>query len=185
MSFSTIDSMTDWMNSGELIDWNRQSNINANAYTGKYGNAPDPDIDGDAYFGGVTKYPYLRPVFNSAFQFNSDGTPVLRDATEYEQKVLGYAARVPVYDSSKIPTTPWTDYVTRTAITHNHQLSLSAGTEKSKLYMSLAYLDQQSPMKDQDYKRYTVNLNGEIQATDFLKVGMGVNLSHSIKIMVL
>ena len=27
MSFSTIDSMTDWMNSGELIDWNRQSNI--------------------------------------------------------------------------------------------------------------------------------------------------------------
>lgn len=74
MSFSTIDSMTDWMNSGELIDWNRQSNINANAYTGKYGNAPDPDIDGDAYFGGVTKYPYLRPVFNSAFQFNSDGT---------------------------------------------------------------------------------------------------------------
>lgn len=49
ISFSKIDSMTDWMNSGELIDWNRQSNINAGAYTGKYGNAPDPDIDGDAY----------------------------------------------------------------------------------------------------------------------------------------
>lgn len=51
--------------------------------------------------------------------------------------------------------------------------------------MSLAYLDQESPMKDQDYKRYTVNMNGEIQATDFLKVGMGINVSHSIKIMVL
>lgn len=47
--------------------------------------------------------------------------------------------------------------------------------------MSLAYLDQESPMKDQDYKRYTVNMNGEIQATDFLKVGMGINVSHSIK----
>ena len=93
---------------------------------------------------------------------------------------IGYATRVPVYDSSKIPTTPWTDYVARTAVTHNHQMSLFAGTEKSKLYMSLAYLDQQSPMKDQDYKRYTINLNGEIQATDFLKVGMGVNTSHSI-----
>lgn len=33
--------------------------------------------------------------------------------------------------------------------------------------MSLAYLDQESPMKDQDYKRYTVNMNGEIQATEF------------------
>ena len=42
MSFSTIDSMTDWMNSGELIDWNRQSNINANAYTGKYAMLPTP-----------------------------------------------------------------------------------------------------------------------------------------------
>lgn len=59
--------MTDWMNSGELIDWNRQANVNAGAYTGKYGNAPDPDIDGDAYFGGVSQYPYLRPVFNAAF----------------------------------------------------------------------------------------------------------------------
>lgn len=181
VSFSNIDSMTDWMNSGELIDWNRQSNINAGAYTGNYGNAPDPDIDGDAYFGGVSKYPYLRPVFNSAFQFDANGKPVLRDATQYEQEVLGYASRVPVYNSANIPTTPWADYVTRTAITHNHQLSLSAGTETSKLYMSFAYLDQESPMKDQDYQRYTVNLNGEIQATKFLKVGMGINASTSIK----
>ena len=52
-----------------------------------------------------------------------------------------YADRVPVYNSANIPTTPWTDYVTRTSLTHNHQISLSAGTEKSKLYMSLAYLE--------------------------------------------
>lgn len=62
-------------------------NINAGIYIGKYGNAPAPDINGDAYLGGLTKYPYLRPVFNSAFQFNVDGTPVLRDATKYEQDV--------------------------------------------------------------------------------------------------
>ena len=36
-------------------------------------------------------------------------------------------------------------------------------------------------MKDQDFKRYTANINGEIQATNFLKVGMGMNASHSIK----
>lgn len=57
--------------------------------------------------------------------------------------------------------------MTRTAITHNHQISLSAGSEKSNLYISLAYLDQESPMKDQDFKRYTANINGEIQATNF------------------
>lgn len=180
VSFSKIHSLTDWMNSGELIDWNRQSNINTASYTGKYGNAPDPDIDGEKYFNSV-QYPYMRPIFESAFQFNSDGTPVLRAATQYEKDVLGYADKVPVYNSNNIPTTPWTDYVTRTALTHNHQISLSAGTEKSKLYMSLAYLDQESTMKDQDYVRYTVNINGEIQATDFLKVGLGLNANTSIK----
>ena len=181
VTFSKIHSMTDWMNSGELIDWNRQATINAGAYTGKYGNAPDPDVDGDAYFGGVSNYPYMRPVFNTAWEFNSDGSYKMRPATDYEKEVLGYADQVPVYDSSKIPTTPWTDYVTRTALTHNHQLSLSAGTEKAKLYMSFAYLNQESPMKDQDYERFTVNMNGEIQATNWLKIGMGLNASHSIK----
>ena len=132
--FSKIHSMTDWMNSGELIDWNRQANVNAGAYTGKYGNAPDPDIDGDAYFLGVFLSILIYVlVFNAAFQFNADGTPVLRDATQYEKEVLGYADRVPVYNSANIPTTPWTDYVTRTSLTHNHQISLSAGTVKIKV----------------------------------------------------
>ncbi|MGV2541447.1 SusC/RagA family TonB-linked outer membrane protein, partial [Bacillus pumilus] len=70
---------------------------------------------------------------------------------------------------------------TRTGFTHNHQVSLSAGTDKSKLYMSMGYLNQDVPLKDQDYKRYTVNLNGEIKPLDFLTVGIGLNGSHSIK----
>lgn len=179
VTISKIDALTDWMNAGQLIDWSRQAKINAGSYTGKYGTAPDPDIDEDL-FGGVSKYPYLRPVFDSAFQFNKDGTPVLRPATEAE-KAMGYADMVPVYNSANIPTTDWKDMATRTALTHNHQISLSAGSETSKLYMSFAYLDQESPMIDQDYKRYTLNINGEIQATKWLKVGLGINANHSIK----
>lgn len=181
VTFSKLHSMTDWMNAGELIDWKRQASINAGDYTnGKYGNAPDPDVDGDKYF-QISNYPYMKSAFDAAFQFNADGTPILRDATEYEINVLGYASKVPVYDSSKIPTTPWKDYVTRTAVTQNHQISLSAGTEKSRLYMSMAYLDQQAAVKDQDYKRYSININGEMNATDWLKAGIGFNGSHSIQ----
>ena len=55
----------------------------------------------------------------------------------------------------------------------HHQISLSAGTETSKLYISLGYLDQEVPMKDQDFKRYTVNINGEITPMKWLKVGVG------------
>lgn len=184
VTFSKISSTTDWMNSGQLIDWNRQALINTGqyaAYGAKYGNAPDPDVDRAYLFEKPDTYSYMMPIFQSAFQFNADGTPVLRNATQYEMDKLDYAAQVPVYNGGNIPTTPWTDYVTRTAITHNHQVSLSAGSENSNLYMSLAYLDQQSPMKDQDYERYTVNVNGEIKPLKWLKVGVGLNGSHSIR----
>ncbi|MDR2915160.1 MAG: TonB-dependent receptor [Tannerella sp.] len=180
ITFSDLHSQTDWMNAGEQIDWNRQARINAGSYTGKYGNAPDPDVDGDVLF-SASSYPYMQPIFESAFQFNTDGTPVMRDATDYERNVLGYADRVPVYNSANIPTTPWRDYVTRTAITNNHQVSISSGTEKTSLYMSLSYLDQQAALIDQDYKRYSVNVNGDTQATKWLKVGIGLNASHSIQ----
>lgn len=179
VTISKIHSMTDWMDSGELIDWNRQTYINAGAYTGAYGTAPDPDIDGDLLFGGISKYPYLKDYFSKAWEYNADGSYKMRPATAAEKEAG--LTEVPIYNSRNIPTTPWTDYVSRTAITQNHQVSLSAGTETSKLYFSFAYLDQESPMKDQDFTRYTAKISGEIQASSFLKVGMGVNLNHSIK----
>lgn len=180
ITFSNLHSMTDWMNAGEQIDWNRQARINAGSYTGNYGNAPDPDVDGDVLF-GASSYPYMQSIFESAFLFNSDGSPVMRDATDYERKTLGYADRVPVYNSANIPTTKWRDYVTRTAVTNNHQVSLSSGSENTSLYMSLSYLDQQAALEDQDYKRYSVNINGDAQATKWLKIGIGINGSHSIQ----
>ncbi|MCD8165686.1 MAG: TonB-dependent receptor plug domain-containing protein [Bacteroides sp.] len=87
--FTHINSLTDWMNAGQRIDWKRQAYINAGAYSGKYGTAPDPDVDGDL-FGGIAQYPYMRPIFESAFQLNADGTPVMRAATGAE-KAMGYA----------------------------------------------------------------------------------------------
>ncbi|MDR0572989.1 MAG: TonB-dependent receptor [Tannerella sp.] len=180
ITFSDLHSLTDWMNAGEQIDWNRQARINAGSYTGKYGNAPDPDVDSDILF-SASGYPYMQPVFESAFRFNADGTPVMRDATDYERNALGYADRIPVYNSANIPTTPWRDYVTRTAITNNHQVSISSGTEKTSLYMSLSYLDQQAALIDQSYKRYSVNINGDAQATKWLKAGIGLNAGHSIQ----
>lgn len=136
VTFSKIHSLTDWMDSGQQIDWNRQAYINTGAYTGVYGNAPDPNIDGDLLFGGTSNYPYLNQYYEKAWETNPDGSYKMRPATEYEKSTLGYADQVPVYNSAAIPTTPWTDYVTRTAVTQNHQVSVSAGSENSNLYVS-------------------------------------------------
>lgn len=177
VTFSRINSVTDWMGSGELLDWQRSAYINGGTYGGAYGNAPDPSRDRSLFFGTDS---YMDRIVRTAYKLNDDGTPVLRTATQDELD-KGYAAQVPVYNSSDLYNQNWTNLITRTGITNNHQISLSSGTDKSTLYMSFAYLNQKSPMKDQDYERFTVNINGDITPTKWLKVGMGLNATHSIQ----
>ena len=177
VAFSRLNSTTDYMDAGQLLDYNRQSAINGGTYNGAYGTAPDPNRDRALWLGTQS---YMDGRVAQAYQLNADGTPVLRQSTA-EERAMGYADMVPVYDASKLPTTDWGKLATRTGVTHTHQISLSAGTETAKLYFSLGYLGQESPMRDQDYKRYTANLNGEITPVKWLKVGMSLNANTSIK----
>jgi TonB-linked SusC/RagA family outer membrane protein len=176
-SWSKLNSTTDYMDAGQLLDYRRQAAINGGTYGGNYGTAPDPDYDKANFIGTEA---WCDRVIRTAFAYNADGTVQMRAATEDEKKA-GYAAQVPVYNSANMLNTDWGDLVTRTAFTNTHQLSLSAGSEKSKLYISFGYLNQNVPVKDQDYERFTVNINGEIAPTDWLNVGLALNGSHAIK----
>ena len=53
--------------------------------------------------------------------------------------------------------------MTRTGITQNHQLSISAGNEKSKLFTSLGYYNAKGVQLNQGFYRYTARINGEIK----------------------
>jgi TonB-dependent starch-binding outer membrane protein SusC len=176
-SFEKIHSTTDWMNSGQLLDWQRQAYINGGTYTGAYGTAPDPNFDIQTFGGGET---YGQNSIKTAYSWNADGTVKLRAATAAEI-AKGYAAQVPVYDPETILNQNWADLVTRIGTTQNHQLSLSAGSDKSHIYLSLGYLNQQSPMIDQDYKRYSLNVKGDVTARKWLTIGSSLNASYSIQ----
>ncbi|MDR1865699.1 MAG: TonB-dependent receptor [Bacteroidales bacterium] len=178
-TFSRIYSLTDWMSSGELLDWQRQRYLNGGTYGGLYGTAPDPARDFNLFMENLN---YMKPILGTAYQLtdNDPSKPVLRAATP-DEIARGYAAQVPVYDAASLFDQHWADLILRTGIVQNHQISLSTGTDKSKLYMSASYLNQESPMKDQDYNRYTVNLNGEIIPREWLTVGMSANASYSIQ----
>jgi TonB-linked SusC/RagA family outer membrane protein len=179
VTFSNIHSLTDWMSSGELLDWRRQSDLNGGNYNSAYGTAPDPARDLQLYMGGLN---YMRRILGTAYQLedNDPSRPVLRPATAEEQ-ARGYAAQVPAYDASKLFDQHWADLILRTGVSHNHQVSLSAGAEHSRLYISAGYLDQQSPMKDQDYNRYTLNLKGDISPKKWFTAGLALNAAHSIQ----
>ena len=176
-TFEKIHSTTNWMNSGQLLDWQRQAYINGGTYTGVYGTAPDPNFDVQTFGGGET---YGQNSIKTAYSWNEDGTIKLRAATAAEI-AKGYAAQVPVYNPEKMFNQNWADLVTRTGITQNHQLSLSSGGEKSQVYLSLGYLNQLSPMVDQDYKRYSLNVKGDITPRKWLTIGTALNASYSIQ----
>lgn len=177
VSFNRIDELTDYMNSGELLNWQRSAYINGGTYGGAYGNAPDMERDMVLFMGSQN---YMRRILGTAYQLDSNGNQVLRPATA-EEKALGYADQVPVYNASTLFDQNWPDLVTRTGITNNHQISLSSGSDKSKLYMSIAYLQQESPMVDQDYERFTANINGSVNPLKWLNVGASLNANYSIQ----
>lgn len=64
--------------------------------------------------------------------------------------------------------TDWQDVLFRTAISHNHHITISGGSEKATFHAGIGYLNNQGIAITTEFKRYTFNLNGEIKANDNL-----------------
>lgn len=67
--------------------------------------------------------------------------------------------------------TDWYNVVLRNAITNNHQLSVSGGSERSTYNFSLGYLDQDGVVETHNFKRFTARLQNDIQVMKGLKAG--------------
>ncbi|GAO29463.1 TonB-dependent receptor [Geofilum rubicundum JCM 15548] len=83
------------------------------------------------------------------------------------------------WDGSKLKSTDWTDFVTQTAITQEHSLSVSGGTEKVQAYGSFGYLDQEGTQIGQAYDRYTTKVSVDMQPKDWFSMGASLNASWS------
>ncbi|TXK22482.1 TonB-dependent receptor [Pontibacter qinzhouensis] len=187
-SLDSYKSLTDWMDGGQYVDrWresliygrNYQPTTNSNLNQAPTIWYPDPFLDQEKMNLGVDQR--SRDNVWAAYEWEEYGkTPRLRPTTPEEQE-LGWPAQVPVYNSQNIPTFDWMDAATRTGVTQNHQLSLSSGTETSKVYLSLGYYDQKGVQRDQDFKRFNVNLNGDISPKKWLTLGTSVMGSFSLQ----
>jgi TonB-linked SusC/RagA family outer membrane protein len=85
-----------------------------------------------------------------------------------------------VWDGSKVATTNWADYVTRTGLTNQHTLSVSGGTEKMKAYGSFGFLDNTGTLKGQGYRRYNGNANIDITPTKWFSMGANLTTSYAV-----
>ena len=84
------------------------------------------------------------------------------------------------WDGSKVATTDWTGMVKQTGITNNLNLSVSGGSDKVKAYASFGYLGDKGTQKGQNYKRYSANINVDINATKWFTMGGNLQVSYSV-----
>ncbi len=60
--------------------------------------------------------------------------------------------------------------VFRTGLSHNHSFSASGGTDKATFNVGVGYLNDEGIAINTDYKRLTVNLNGDLKVRDIVTV---------------
>ena len=75
--------------------------------------------------------------------------------------------------------TNWQDLLFRTAISHNHNLNVSGGTEKATFNLGFGYLDGEGVAVSTNYKRYSLNLFSSIKVTDNIQAFLRVAYTNS------
>ncbi len=189
VSFDQYKPLTDWMNGGQYIDRWRQSLMNGGLYsTAQFTDLNTPVVPGypdpneDVTRMGLAQDQVAMESVLMGYEWEDEigGTVRMRPTTAEEQ-AMGWPAQVPVYNSDNIRSYDWGDAALRQGITQNHQLSLSAGTDNSSLYMSLGYFDQKGVQQDQDYERYSININGDITPTKWFTLGTSLIGAFSLQ----
>jgi TonB-linked SusC/RagA family outer membrane protein len=66
----------------------------------------------------------------------------------------------------------WYDLVSRNGIQQSHNISVRAGNDKTKAYLSAGYYKEEGMLTRNDYTRYTVRLNIDQVITNWAKVGL-------------
>lgn len=73
----------------------------------------------------------------------------------------------------------YNDAVFRTGISHQHQLSISGGTEKTQYRVSGSFLDMEGIVRETGYKRYTIRTNINTQVNKRLSFRFNANGTYS------
>jgi iron complex outermembrane receptor protein len=124
----------------------------------KRGKSGTPSVDYSNYVGAETIS--QRPELLTGAEFRTA-------AAKYGQKFDDLGAN-----------TDWLDVITQTALTQNHNVGVSGGSENVSYRASVGYLDQTGTLKGSGKERLTGRLNLDAKALDG-KLAMKVNMSAS------
>jgi iron complex outermembrane receptor protein len=98
--------------------------------------------------------------------------PDLFTASEWRQYVKDNALDGSVYDQYGADT-DWVDEITRTAISHNHAVSMSGGGSKNNYRASFTYLNREGVLRDNGMERFNFRFQFQQRAiNDRLRIGL-------------
>lgn len=118
-------------------------------------------------------------MFKENYMYNN-GTGVYGDKT-WEEVASGYK---PKYSDAEIaafdhnPGTNWVNEIKRTGLIQNYGINVSGGNENTKYFTSLGYYDNQGIIKNNDYSKYTGQINIDQKFGSRVTGGLSLNLSR-------
>ncbi|WDF54918.1 SusC/RagA family TonB-linked outer membrane protein [Mucilaginibacter sp. KACC 22063] len=136
--------------------------------TTKKGKKGPPSVSYDANFG-------FREAANTIKMANRD--QYLSYETDVNPSALAANSAPLTYGG----TTNWWDVVLRKGFTMNHNVSLSGGGDNNTYFVSASYLDDQGIAKTNDFSRFTLRANNDVNITKKLKFSEQLSLTRSIE----
>ena len=199
-SFENIIRQMPVFNSAELTDAWRQAFFADRQYTRTLGTAtganplfyfPTASADINLFrnrFGSDAQWNAIKDAYTWQVYDPVNNIFIARRrlATQQERQVmlnlgLSQVDSVDMYDPSKIQSFDWQNEVgLRTGRTDNHNISVTAGSEKFKSSFSAGYFKQTGIEYAQDYTRYTIGNSIEFKPAKFLTFGSSMNYIHAI-----
>ena len=149
LTVSNIVDRSPSMSAADFIDFRRWAAYNLDPTTYAHPNSPTLEND--------------KILFDSALDGQTSRDNVLK----------GWASGT--WDPSKVTNTNWTDFVTQTAISHEHTLAVSGGSEAMNAYASFGYLSNKGTQKGQWYDRYTGKISVNINPTKWFSIQASIN----------
>ena len=152
VTFQKIIDKSPSMSASDYITWRRWA---------KYNSDPSKFTPGD------------QPTYVQDHDYFSD------DEVAWANVEKGWDENHQIWDGSKVTDTDWTDFVTRTGVTHEHNISARGGAKNVAGGVSFGYLNNKGTQKGQGYERYTLSATADIQAKPWFKAGGSFNASYS------
>lgn len=124
------------------------------------------------------------PVVNFSTNFMVSQLRKKLDVNQAPVKFGPMTVTQDILDPTLTATTPvqrydYQDYIFRTGIGTDNNVSVSGGKDKTKYYASASYFKNQGIIKNTDFQRYSFRLNLDQQMTDWLSFTAGINYVNS------